>query len=67
MKIIHVLWSLGRGGAERFVLDLATEQQKEHEVCIVAICGGDMQALFTDQGLEVIVLGKQRQRTFSDC
>lgn len=59
MKIIHVLWSLGRGGAERFVLDLATEQQKEHEVCIVAICGGDMQALFTDQGLEVIILGKQ--------
>ncbi len=59
MKIIHVLWSLERGGAERFVLDLATEQQKTHEVCVVAVCGGSMQPLFDDQDIEVIVLGKQ--------
>jgi glycosyltransferase involved in cell wall biosynthesis len=30
MKIIHVVSSLNVGGAERFVIDLATEQKQEH-------------------------------------
>lgn len=30
MKVIHVVSSLNVGGAERFVIDLATEQKQEH-------------------------------------
>lgn len=61
MRIVHVLWSLGRGGAERFVLDLASEQEKHHEVHVVAICGGEMEEQFRDAGIELMILGKPPQ------
>lgn len=63
LRIVHVLWSLGRGGAERFVLDLATEQQKMHDVHVVAFGGGEMESQFADAGIPLTVLKKQ-PRTF---
>ncbi|MFO0764611.1 MAG: glycosyltransferase [Patescibacteria group bacterium] len=65
MRIVHVLWSLGRGGAERFVLDLACEQEKRHEVRVIAVCGGEMEQQFHDADIELTVLGKQ-PRTFAE-
>lgn len=59
MRIIHVVWSLGRGGAERFVLDLAQAQQRSHDVRVIAVCGGEMEQLFLDAEIDVKVLGKQ--------
>lgn len=62
-RILHVLWSLGRGGAERFVLDLAGEQQKTHDVHVVSFSGGEMEAQFNDAGIPLTILKKQ-PRTF---
>lgn len=61
---MHVLWSLHRGGAERLVLDIAQEQLSTHEVCVVAISGGEMLPLFKDRGIEVIVVDEY-ERTLS--
>ena len=37
MRILQIIYSLGSGGAERFVVDLSNEMSKEHEVylCVV--------------------------------
>lgn len=37
MKILHVIFSLGQGGAERFVLDLTNELAKTDEVYLIII------------------------------
>lgn len=41
MKIIHVIPTLGSGGAERFAVDLVNELSKEHEVYLVVLFGLD--------------------------
>lgn len=37
MKIAHVLWALGTGGAETMLVDIVNEQVKDNDVMIVAI------------------------------
>jgi glycosyltransferase involved in cell wall biosynthesis len=36
MKIVHVISNLGNGGAEKFVVELANEQAKNHDVSIIS-------------------------------
>lgn len=44
MKIVHVIPTLGSGGAERFAVDLVNELSKEHEVYLVVLFGLDKPA-----------------------
>lgn len=37
MKIAHILWSMGTGGTENMVVDIASVQSKNHDVCIFVI------------------------------
>ena len=37
MKIAHILWSMGTGGTENMVVDIASVQSENHEVCIFVI------------------------------
>ena len=37
MKIAHLLWALGTGGAETMLVDIVNEQVKNNDVMIVAI------------------------------
>lgn len=56
MFIVHVLWSLTRGGAERMVFDLARVQQQKHTVKVISVIGGDYLSLLESAGIEVNVL-----------
>jgi glycosyltransferase involved in cell wall biosynthesis len=40
MKVLHVVSSLNVGGAERFVIDLATEQKEKHGFCTSVLSMG---------------------------
>jgi len=48
IKIVHVIGTLNRGGAERFVIDLCNEMAKieKYEVYILSLCGNDPQNTF---------------------
>lgn len=37
MKIAHILWSMGTGGTENMVVDIASVQAESNEVCIFVI------------------------------
>lgn len=37
MKIAHILWSMGTGGTENMVVDIASVQSENHDVCIFVI------------------------------
>lgn len=37
MKVCHLLWSFARGGTECMLVDIANEQVKDNEVCIVVV------------------------------
>lgn len=37
MKIAHILWSMGTGGTENMVVDIASSQAEQHDVCIFVI------------------------------
>lgn len=37
MRIAHILWSMGTGGTENMVVDIASVQAESHEVCIFVI------------------------------
>lgn len=37
MKIAHILWSMGTGGTENMVVDIASIQSENHDVCIFVI------------------------------
>ena len=37
MKIVHALWSLGTGGTESMLADIASEQVKDNDVFIIII------------------------------
>lgn len=37
MKIAHILWSMGTGGTENMVVDIASVQAENNEVCIFVI------------------------------
>ncbi|MBT0585674.1 glycosyltransferase family 4 protein [Alteromonas oceanisediminis] len=39
MRILHIVSSLNVGGAERFVIDLASEQASDHSVSILSMSG----------------------------
>jgi len=50
IKIVHVIGTLNRGGAERFVVDLCNEMAKieKYEVYILSLCGNDPQKTFVN-------------------
>jgi len=58
MKIVHILWTLGRAGAERMVLDMGRYMKAEgHEVYVVAAGGGgEMQKEFEEAEIPVTVI-----------
>lgn len=58
MKIVHILWTLGRAGAERMVLDVSRHMKSEgHDVFVLAAGGGgDMRKDFEDAGISVFVM-----------
>ena len=37
MKIAHILWSMGTGGTENMVVDIASVQAENNDVCIFVI------------------------------
>ena len=37
MRIAHILWSMGTGGTENMVVDIASVQAENNEVCIFVI------------------------------
>ena len=37
MKIAHLLWSMGTGGTENMVVDIASVQAENNDVCIFVI------------------------------
>lgn len=50
-KIIHIIGSLARGGAERFVIDLCNEmaRRQEHEILLVSLCGNAREDTFVEE------------------
>jgi glycosyltransferase involved in cell wall biosynthesis len=48
IKIVHVIGTLNRGGAERFVIDLCNEMAKieKYEVYIISLCKNDPENTF---------------------
>ncbi|MCP4445984.1 MAG: glycosyltransferase [Myxococcales bacterium] len=64
MKIVHVLGSLGMGGAERVALDLATTQRDlGHEVLAISLSGeeggGPLASAFAESEVPVHVVAKK--------
>lgn len=63
MKIVHIVGSLGMGGAERVALDLAYEQKKAgHDVAAISLAeeaGGPMADAFAAAGIGVHHLPKR--------
>src|SRR5579871_4663923 len=58
LRIVHVVSSLKVGGMEHFVLRIArAQQQLGHQVTVLALQGGQLQAEANHQGLSVCVLG----------
>ncbi|WP_432714750.1 glycosyltransferase [Pedobacter sp.] len=51
IKIVHIIGSLSRGGAERFVIDLCNEiaKKEKYEVYILSLCGNDSQQTFVNE------------------
>lgn len=49
-KIAHIVGDLGRGGAERFVVDLCNElaEKEENEVYLISLCENDPEATFVN-------------------
>lgn len=63
MKIIHLISSLGNGGAEKFVIELANEQSKTHDVTIVSFQNINDEMIFPKlipQYFKLIQLGKKK-------
>ncbi len=60
LKIMHVIWGLSSGGAERQVVTIATSQAKQHSVIVCCFeGGGELIVELEDAGIEVIVLNKK--------
>src|SRR5438067_102205 len=58
LRIVHVVSSLSVGGMEQFVLRVASEQIKlGHQVSVVALQGGPLEAEADKLGLDLFVLG----------
>lgn len=70
IKIVHVIGTLNRGGAERFVIDLCNEIAKieKYEVYIISLCGNDPQNTFINDlggNVKYISFNKKRGLSFS--
>ena len=50
-KIAHIVGNLGRGGAERFVVDLCNElaEKRENEVYLISLCDNDPETTFVNE------------------
>ncbi len=54
--LVHVVWTLGRAGAERMVLDLCRSLSHEYRIQVIALGGGgDMEATFKAVGIPVFI------------
>jgi glycosyltransferase involved in cell wall biosynthesis len=64
IKVVHIVPSLGPGGAERMVVHIARGLDRERfEVAVVSIwrrLGSDLERLLDESGVEVTYLGKGR-------
>jgi glycosyltransferase involved in cell wall biosynthesis len=59
--LVQVLWTLGRAGAERMVLDLCRSLSQEYRIEIIALGGGgDMEAEFKAAGINVTIAPSTR-------
>ena len=70
MKIVHILYELGSGGAERFVVDLANRQAGEgHDVtlCMIrpVVGNNDFSTRFMDKAVGFVSLGISSGFSFS--
>jgi glycosyltransferase involved in cell wall biosynthesis len=54
MKIVHIISSLGTGGAELMLFRLAKEMKKGHEIIVISLTeGGELKSKFEDIGIYV--------------
>lgn len=64
IKIVHVIGRLGRGGAERYVVDLCNEIAKadKYEVSIISLCGNDADSFVSEisSSVNYITFNKKR-------
>jgi len=67
MRIGYVIWSLGLGGAEQVVMQLASGMARRgHAVMIVTLNdAGVFARRMTAQGIDVVAMGKQRRYDWS--
>ncbi|MDH5828683.1 glycosyltransferase [Sphingobacterium faecium] len=61
LKIIHIIPSLSRGGAERFVVDLCNELSKKNEVFLISLFDNDADSFKKEvsENVRLISLGKK--------
>jgi len=61
MKIVHVIWGLGGGGAERFLTRLVTAPNRRFEHVVVCLTDeGVHGAVVRERGVRLITLGMKR-------
>ena len=66
MKVLHLLDSLGRGGAEMQVLDICRNAARHGlEMTLVAAAGGGLEDEFRESGVDIIRLDRQRAIDFT--
>lgn len=60
LKILHVIWGLTPGGAERQLVTIAKHQAETHDVQVCCLeCGGEFVGELSDAGIKVHILGKR--------
>lgn len=61
MKIVHVIWGLGGGGAERFLARLVTSPSRRFEHVVISLTDDSVHGqVVKQQGVELIALGIKR-------
>ncbi|TKC56231.1 glycosyltransferase family 4 protein [Pedobacter hiemivivus] len=68
VKIVHIIGALGRGGAERFVVDLCNELAKndQYEIYLVSLCDNNVDTTFLNEvGNKVNYLSFHKKRGLS--
>lgn len=59
-KILHIITSLGDGGAEGVLYRLVTSDVKNKHIVVSLMSGGKYQSMLEEKGIEVICLGLTR-------